>query len=157
MYGANVTIRESATVISMIVVGGVLLIIFGFYETYAKLAYPIMPTALFTNGRNYVMVCAATTMYGMAYYSTIILLPQEIGYLFNTNPITIGWYASAGGIGGLLFCPIAGYIFQRVGNARWALTTCLAGIVLGSGIGALVGMSLHDQVSILYCLLIHRH
>ncbi|KAF2502514.1 trichothecene efflux pump [Lophium mytilinum] len=129
---------KSATVISMLVVGGVLLIMFGFYEAYARIPYPILPSALFTNGRNYMMITAATTIYGMAYLSTIVLLPQEVGYLFTKNPVTIGWYSSAAGIGGFLFSPIAGWILQKTGHAKWFLTACLCGIVLGSGIGALV-------------------
>ncbi|KAF2817439.1 MFS general substrate transporter [Mytilinidion resinicola] len=129
---------KSATVISMIVVGGVLLIVFGLYGAYAKIPYPIPPSALFTNGRNYLMVTAATTMYGMAYFSTVVLLPQEVCYLFTRNTATIGWYSSAAGIGGLLFSPIAGYILQKTGHTKWFLTVCLAGIVLGTGIGALV-------------------
>jgi hypothetical protein len=55
-------VRKSATVIAMTISGLVMVTLFGLNEVYAKILYPILPSALFTSGRSYVMVCAATTI-----------------------------------------------------------------------------------------------
>ena len=55
-----------------LVLGFVLLIVFGVYESYAKLRYPVMPMTLFLN-REFISLVAVGTIAFMFYYVATLL------------------------------------------------------------------------------------
>ncbi len=58
--------------------------------------------------------------------------------LYSTDPISVGFYASAVGMTGTIFGPVAGWLFRKVGHARLFLTICIALLGLFCGLGAIV-------------------
>lgn len=59
--GGSVYPWKSATTLSAIVIGGVLLIILFVYETYADLEYPAIPVRFFRN-RGFISLVACATV-----------------------------------------------------------------------------------------------
>ena len=111
------TTRRSAGTIAPIVVGFVLLILLGVYEAHAKILYPIFPPNIFRDIRGFTVLQIGTFLVGMLFYSTAVLWPLQVSTLYATDPITIGWYSSAGGIGGVIFGPFLGLLQQ---NTRYS-------------------------------------
>lgn len=60
---------SSAVTIAPIVVGLVLYIVLGFYETRSSLKYPLLPPRLFKQVRGFTMVLVVCFVGGMLYYS----------------------------------------------------------------------------------------
>lgn len=130
--------------IAPIVVGAVLLIAMGLYESYVPMDYPLFPPHLLGMFRAFTLPNCCIFLVGMCFYSGQIIWPQEIQALFTTNRISIGWYTSAASFGGCIFGPMVGYANQKLGQSRWLLVFSTAGLMLGTGLGALV--STHSQV-----------
>jgi len=80
---------------------------------------------------------------GMIYYATAVLWAEQATVLFTTDPLKVGWYASATGLGGMLFGPLAGFAFQRLGHARIGITITVGLLALFTGVQAIVTPESH--------------
>lgn len=121
----------------MIVLGVILVIVLGFYEAYVPQVFPLFPPAVFRKFRGVSVVLVGTFLYGMLYYSTAILWPQQVNALYTTDLIKIGWYASALGMAGIVSSPIFGILMTRINSRIIYVFIILLGTV-ASGCMAIV-------------------
>jgi hypothetical protein len=129
--------RKSGGTISMIVLGVLLIIGLGFYEAYYPQVFPLFPPAVFRKLRAVTVVLVGTFLYGMLYYSTAILWPQQVQALYTTDLIKIGWYASSLGIAGIISSVIFGFLMTKV-NARYLFGFIILNGTIASGCMAIV-------------------
>ncbi|KAK4936010.1 hypothetical protein LTR10_023057 [Elasticomyces elasticus] len=135
-WGGSLYPWKSAHVISTIIVGFVLCVLFVLWECYAGLRRPLLPMHLFKS-RDYCVLVTITTVGGMLYYSLNVLFSTEVGVLFTTDIVYAGLLSCAIGGGVALGQTIGGIILTPGGNQRWklfastigttALTVALAG------------------------------
>lgn len=109
----------------------------GFYEAYYPQVFPLFPPAVFRKLRGVTVVLVGTFFYGMLYYSTAILWPQQIQALYTTDLIKIGWYASALGIAGIISSPLFGFLMTRV-SAQYLFIFIILNGTIASGCMAIV-------------------
>jgi hypothetical protein len=128
----------SAGTLAPLCIGFVLLVVLGVYEAYADLTYPIFPPVIFKQVRGFTVVCASVFLVGMIYYATAVLWAEQAAVLYSTDPLKVGWYASATGMGGLVFGPPAGWAFKRFGHARISITLIVGLLALFTGLQAIV-------------------
>ncbi|KAF2491932.1 trichothecene efflux pump [Lophium mytilinum] len=143
----------SAGTLAPLCIGFVLLVILGFYEAYADITYPIFPPAIFKLVRGFTVVLISVFLVGMIYYATAVLWAEQVGALYTTDPLKIGWYASATGFGGMTFGPICGYVFKNVGHARILVTIAVGTMGLCCGLQAIVTPGSHIASTILVYLI----
>lgn len=132
----------SAGTLAPLIIGFVLLVILGFYEAYAPLTYPIFPPPIFKQVRGFTVVLGSVFLVGMIYYATAVLWAEQATVLYTTDPLKVGWYASAAGMGGLIAGPLAGFLFQR-GHARIMITIIVGIMALCTGLQAIVSKYMH--------------
>ena len=120
-WGGRQYAWSSSPVISTLVVGVVLLVALVFYEVYADLKYPMLPTKYFKNVRGFTVLLVVCFVGGMLYYSMNVLWPRESGLLFvpADKPIIAGVYANMISFGTLFAGLIVILFCSRVGHERW--------------------------------------
>jgi MFS family permease len=109
----------------------------GFYEAYYPQVFPLFPPAVFRKLRGVTVVLVGTFFYGMLYYSTAILWPQQIQALYTTDLVKIGWYASALGIAGITASPIFGFLMTKI-SAQYLFIFIILNGTIASGCMAIV-------------------
>lgn len=119
-WGGVIYAWNSAAVISSIVLGIVLLIALGIWETYGKLSYPIIPTVFFRNRGYMALVCCATVA-SMFYYSAVLLWPQQVSALYTTDLAYGGWLSCTVSAATALGQVVSGGIVRWGGNVRYWL------------------------------------
>lgn len=103
---------SSAPVIAPIVIGGVLFIACFVWDFSGIPKQPIFPLHLFTKFREYTillayiifrnyLICRIVFVAGFTYYSTAGLLPQQMLFMFTTDPIRIGVLNIVQGVGNI--------------------------------------------------------
>ncbi|KIW12779.1 hypothetical protein PV08_07966 [Exophiala spinifera] len=127
---------HSARVVASLVIGGLLLVAFGVYETYMPLRQPLLPVRLFKIRNIVVCIFIGSTMQ-MVWLVLNIFWPIQITLLFTTNEITIGLLSCTTGIalvgGELFFAPL----FKRVGCLKWQMVlACIMTAAFCSGMAA---------------------
>lgn len=115
---------KSAEVIATLVIGGVTMVAFALWETYAKLKEPLLPMHLFTNV-GWVVSCVLLGLGASIYYSMAVIWPQMITVLYSDDSgasMKTGWLACAPTatinlgqiVGGLLAEPLGKTKFQVI-------------------------------------------
>ena len=84
------------------------------------------------------IILIAVYLYGMAYYASAVIWPEQVQALYTQDPLTVGWYGMAVGIGGAIFSPIAGWIFRGFRRSHIMLPIILALLTIVSGAMAVV-------------------
>ncbi|EXJ90159.1 hypothetical protein A1O3_03228 [Capronia epimyces CBS 606.96] len=120
-FGGQLFPWRSAGTIVPIVLGFVTLVLCGIYEAYAKQKYAIFPREVISNFRGFTVLQIATFLLGMLYYSIAVLWPAQVQALYATSNLNIGWYAAAGGLSSIIFCPIFGILQKKLPHSRWQL------------------------------------
>lgn len=103
------------------ILGGLLLVALLVWERYTKIKESFFPKEFFTSLRGSAALIQAAGFFGMAYYSTSTLWPQQVAMLYTRHTMAVGWYTSAFGAAGCLAGPIVGYLMTQFGYARWVL------------------------------------
>ncbi|KAF2465115.1 MFS general substrate transporter [Lindgomyces ingoldianus] len=140
-WGGSVYPWKSAAVISAIVVGFVVLVIFVLYEIYAPLKEPLIPMHLFKNGR----WVAAVILLGLGagvYYAFAIIWPAQAAVLYgNGNAVRVGYMSTIIGIGIITGQIAAGFLAVPIGKTRYQCmgVFLIGGIFLGSAAVSNVG------------------
>lgn len=88
--------------------------------------------------RGVTLVLIGTFLFGMLYYSTAVLWPQQVQVLYTQNLISVGWYGSALGMAAIPTSVLTGILFGRLGHARIMFTVIIAVGTIGAGLMALV-------------------
>ncbi|CAG8960647.1 hypothetical protein HYFRA_00013525 [Hymenoscyphus fraxineus] len=114
---------NSVSVLAPIVVSGPLFIFLGFWEVYAPLRHPILPTRLFKKWRDFTALLVVAFVCGMLYYSNLALWPRISALLFvSTNDIIIrGLYANITSFSTFLSSIYCMAVMPWVGHERWQL------------------------------------
>ncbi|GAW11571.1 hypothetical protein ANO14919_009180 [Xylariales sp. No.14919] len=146
--GGTVYPWKSATTLSTIIIGGVLLIILFIYEAYAKLEYPAIPVKFFRN-RGFISLVACATVATMFYYSAVLLWPQQVKALFTSDITYAGWLSatvpSATAIG-----QVAGGLFVKgkINVRYWMIFSTFAMVGLVGSLAALTPKSLSTGIAL---------
>jgi len=122
----------------LIVIGALLLVALFFHERYTPMIFPLFPGHVLGKIRGVTMVLVGIFLFGMLYYSTAVLWPQQVGALYTSDPYRIGWFGCTLGIAGTIISPIVGYIFTYHGHQNILFLTIIAVGTLASGLMALV-------------------
>jgi hypothetical protein len=130
----------------MIIIGILLLVACGFYEAYWDMVLPLFPPVVLRKFRGVTCVLVGIFMFGMLYYSTAVLWPQQVQALYTSDLIKIGWYASSLGIAGIISSPIFGVLFT-LGHARLLFIFIIVLGTVASGCMAIVCTSRSPFVS----------
>ncbi|CAK7200156.1 hypothetical protein SEUCBS139899_002846 [Sporothrix eucalyptigena] len=130
---------RSSAVISTIVVGAVLLIVFVVYEFKMPISYPLMPPQLWKNAE-FISTSLTASAGAMIYYSLNVLWPEQIVSLYTTDSIEIGWISCTVTGGTILGAIIACCYVKVLGHQKYQL------IFATTGMTALIGaMASCDQ------------
>ncbi|KAH6673088.1 fungal trichothecene efflux pump [Halenospora varia] len=143
--GGTIAPWKSASVIAPIVVAGVLFIVLGFWEVYAKLAHPILPPRLFKNWRGFTAVLVVVFVCGMLYYSNLALWPRVSSLLFIPANDTImrGLYANMTNFSTIMAAIYCMGIMPWVGHERWQLI--FLAVMQTAMIGGLSSLTVEDK------------
>ncbi|KAI0538876.1 fungal trichothecene efflux pump [Xylaria digitata] len=147
--GGTVYPWKSATTLSTIIVGGVLLIILFVYESYANLEYPAIPVKFFRN-RGFISLVACATVATMFYYSAVLLWPQQVRALFTTD-ITYGGWLSATVPSATAIGQVAGGFIVRgkqINVRYWMMFSTFAMVGLVGSLAALTPTSLNTGIAL---------
>ena len=149
-WGGTIYPWKSAAVISSLVLGVVILIILGLWETYGKLSYPIIPVEFFKNRGYMALVCCATVA-SMFYYSAVLLWPQQVAALYTTDITYGGWLSCTVSAATALGQIVSGAIVRWGGNVRyWLILSAFAMVGFVSALAALTP-------EVCSCILLHIH
>ncbi|RDW83435.1 fungal trichothecene efflux pump [Coleophoma crateriformis] len=128
-WGGGVYPWKSAAVICTIVIGALLIVVLGIYESWisSRGHSALIPPRLFKNV-GYVAVVACATIGAMVYYSMTILWPTIIGTVYTTDVKAIGWQSSVVGGGILLGQVCGGFALSYIPKVKWqtVIMACLA-------------------------------
>ncbi|KAI0509092.1 fungal trichothecene efflux pump [Xylaria bambusicola] len=147
--GGTVYPWKSATTLSTIVIGGVLLIVLFIYETYADLEYPAIPVKFFRN-RGFISLVACATVATMFYYSAVLLWPQQVKALF-TSDITYGGWLSATVPSATAIGQVAGGFIVRgkqINVRYWIIFSTFAMVGFVGSLAALTPTSLNTGIAL---------
>ncbi|CAK7218972.1 hypothetical protein SCUCBS95973_003663 [Sporothrix curviconia] len=135
-WGGGTYAWSDPHVVAPLVIGFVLVIVFGVYETYMPLEQPILPVKLLKN-RAYLAIVAVACIGQMVYFVLAIIWPQQIQYSYTANNIAIGWMSLTSGLSLILAEVVFGALMKMLGNTRIQL------IVASCGLFAAIGGTTH--------------
>ncbi|KAJ4367699.1 hypothetical protein N0V83_007284 [Neocucurbitaria cava] len=124
---------KSAAVISAIVVGFAVLVVFVLWEIYAPIKEPLIPMHLFQNGR----WVAAVVLLGLGagvYYAFSIVWPAQAAVLYgNGDTMRTGYMSTIVGLAIITGQVSAGLLAERIGKTKYQVMAALGigGIFLG--------------------------
>ncbi|TGJ82061.1 hypothetical protein E0Z10_g6707 [Xylaria hypoxylon] len=147
--GGTVYPWKSATTLSTIIIGGLLLVILFVYESYAELEYPAIPVKFFRN-RGFISLVACATVATMFYYSAVLLWPQQVKGLFTSDIKYAGWLSatvpSATSIGQVA----GGFVVKgkRVNVRYWMMFSTFAMVGFVGSLAALTPASKNTGIAL---------
>ncbi|CZR69531.1 uncharacterized protein PAC_19431 [Phialocephala subalpina] len=135
-FGGSAFPWASATVLSLLVVGIVLLIVFAIWE-WKFVKFGVFPRQLFQD-RNYSVILSIQMIEGIVVNTTATFLTQISYTLFTSDPLAVYVRNIDYGIGNLIGAPIAGVILWKTREGKWLLFGAVAMITIGSGLMAIL-------------------
>ncbi|KAF2817035.1 trichothecene efflux pump [Mytilinidion resinicola] len=141
--GGSLYAWKSAGALAPLLIGFFLVVAMGFYEAYGRIHWPIFPPIIFRNVRGVTVILAGVFIYGILFYGTAVIWPQQVVALYAKSNMQNGWYSTASGFGGLCTSPIYGWSMRKFGHVRWQLTFIIAALSLLSGCQATVTPESH--------------
>lgn len=123
-WGGSLHPWNSAPVIATIVVGGVALIAFALWESFAKLREPVVPTHLFRNG-GWVAIIFLCSISATVYYAFSVVWPQMVFGLYTSDEEYGGWMACLIGVGTNIGQLTSGLFGRHIGRQKWQLVACM--------------------------------
>lgn len=129
---------RSAAVITPLTIGGVLFLCTFAWDFSGRPARPLFPYRLFRKFREFTSLVIVMFASGLAHIALTTFVPQQIAYVFTSNPITAGWYNVPSGVGGLIGGAILGALVPRIKHIPLQLLAANAIQALGCGLLALI-------------------
>ncbi|KAK5200434.1 hypothetical protein LTR72_009684 [Exophiala xenobiotica] len=129
---------RSAAVIAPLTVGGVLFLCTFVWDFSGRAARPLFPYRLFRKFREFTSLVIVMFSSGLAHIALTTFVPQQIAYVFTSNPITAGWYNVPSGVGGLIGGALLGALVPRIKHIPLQLLAANAIQALGCGLLALI-------------------
>lgn len=135
-FGGSTYPWESATVLSLLIVGIVTLGVFAIWE-WKFVKFGIFPRQLFKD-RNYSIVLSIQLIEGIVVNATAAFLTQISYTLFTSDPLAVYIRNIDYGIGNLIGAPIAGFVLWKTREAKWLLFTTVSMLTIGVGLMAVL-------------------
>lgn len=110
---------ESASTLSMLIIGVVLLVCFGLVERFIS-PVPFIPFRLITN-RTVIGVCLLDAAYQIAYYCWGSYFSSYLQVVYGLTITQAGWVSGIYDIIAGLWLLFAGYLIRRTGYYKWLL------------------------------------
>ncbi|KAK9379740.1 trichothecene efflux pump [Kockiozyma suomiensis] len=152
-FGGNQFPWKSAGTLAPTIIGLVLLIALGVWESYTTCPFPLFPKAVLKKVRGFTVVIAVVFLVGMVYYSTAVLWPQQVQRLYTTSYIGIGLYSCTLSLSGAVFAPVAGYVFVKLRHARILFTVSVVGLTICAGAQASVSPTSYVGSTVLVAII----
>ncbi|KAK4949977.1 hypothetical protein LTR10_011819 [Elasticomyces elasticus] len=105
---------------------------------------PLFPARLIKRYREYLSLLIFIFVVGMVYFSMGTLLPQQIAYMYTSDPIKAGLYNIPGGFAGAGGGVFLGGLIAKMKRVQWQLFT---GVVLQTVCVALYGILTPDRLA----------
>ncbi|KAK2030376.1 MFS general substrate transporter [Colletotrichum zoysiae] len=120
-WGGSLYPWTSAAVLCTIILGGVTLVGFVFYEWRCPATQPLVPLAMFRN-TGWVAVLLTLSMAASMYYAFSIVFPSQVAVLYSSeSEVNQGWLKCVITAPPLLGQIIAGLLATRIGKIKWQL------------------------------------
>lgn len=123
---------QTGYIITMIIVGLVLLIIFGLYEVY------LAPTPFlnykFLIDRTIMGACFLDMTYQISYYRYATYLTSFLQVVYGTDVATAGYISNTFSVVSFVFLFIAEWLIRVTGQFKWILWVCVPLYILGLGL-----------------------
>ncbi|KIW00482.1 uncharacterized protein PV09_08005 [Verruconis gallopava] len=132
-WGGVIYPWKSAKVIGMIIGGFGILVVFVLYEVYIVKEHQLIPMRLFKN-RGYVGTILTAAIGSCVYYSMNVLWPAQIGVLYETSVMNVGWWSCVIGAGAVIGQTLCGALVRVLRKQKWQLvftTLCLVAFTGG--------------------------
>lgn len=97
---------DSATVIAPMIIGALLLVATFVWDFWGPVKRPIFPYRLFSKIREYTLLLVLMFVAGLVYLSITALIPEQIGYVWTSDPTRAGLYNIPAGFG----CSLGGVV-----------------------------------------------
>lgn len=121
-------------------------LILGFFIFCSAFAYdftrwpkrPLCPYRLFVKWREYTSLLVIIVVTGLVYISTTALIPEEISYVFTSDPLKAGYYNIPAGFSGSIGGAVLDGLIYRNKNMHWQLIVGVAFHTLFTALCALI-------------------
>lgn len=129
---------KSASVIAPLVIGGILFICtFAWSFTRGPNTRPLFPYRLFKKFREFTALIIIMFTSGLAHIACTAFIPQQIFYVFTSDPILAGWYSVPAAAGGLFGSVVLGALVTKMKHIPLQLLAANILQALGCGLLAL--------------------
>lgn len=133
-WGGSLYPWRSAAVLCTMILGGVILVGFVFYEWHCPTPQPLVPLGMFRN-TGWVAVLLTLSMAASMYYAFSIVFPTQVAVLYSLeSEVNQGWLKCVITAPPLVGQIIASLLATRIGNIKWQLvSTATIGAALYAG------------------------
>lgn len=123
---------QTGYIIAMLVVGLVLLISFGLYESYLA-PVPFLNYELLTD-RTVLGACLLNLTYQISYFCYAVYLPSFLQVVYNVDVATAGYVGNTFSVVAFVFLFFAGWLIRWTGRFKWILWICVPLYIFGLGL-----------------------
>lgn len=136
---------RSAAVIAPLVLGAILfLCTFAWDFTRGPDTRPLFPWRLFRKFREFNSLIIIMFVSGLGHIACTTFIPQQILFVFTSNPITAGWYNVPAAVGGLFGGAVLGGLVPRLKHIPLQL---LAGNAIQALAGGLLSLATPHRIA----------
>jgi hypothetical protein len=135
----------------MLVLGLMLLVACGLWESYTASPYSLFPRQIISNVPGFTVILGVVFLVGIIYYAKPILWQEQIEVLYTANLIHIGACLMVAGLAGALSGPPSGWFVEKAKNTRWLLTSFVLLLTAFTGLKAVVSKLLICRSRSLIC------
>lgn len=123
---------QTGYIIAMIVVGLVLIITFGLYETFLD-PVPFLNFKFLTD-RTVLGACLFDTTYQISYYCYSSYLTSFVQVVYELDVADAGYVGNTFSVVSFVFLFIAGWLIRYTGRFKWILWICMPLYIFGLGL-----------------------
>lgn len=123
---------RSGYIIAMIIVGFILLILFGLWEIYAA-PVPFLKHQYLTD-RTVLGACMLNLTYQISYFCYSSYLTSFLQVVYEVDVATAGYVSNTFSVVSFVFLFIAGWLIRWTGRFKWILWVCLPLYIFGLGL-----------------------
>ncbi|CAG8043789.1 unnamed protein product [Penicillium olsonii] len=123
---------QTGYIIAMLVVGLILLISFGFYETYLA-PVPFLKYKFLTD-RTILGACLLNMTYQISYYCYASYLSSFLQVVYHLDVATAGYVGNTFSVVSFVFLFITGWLIRVTGRFKWILWICVPLYIFGLGL-----------------------
>lgn len=133
----------SAAVLVPLILGAVIFGLCFAWDFSGKAKRPLFPLRLFKKFREYSALLVFIFVVGMVYFSMGTLLPQQIAYMYSSDPIRAGLINIPGGFAGAAGGVVLGGLIAKMKHVHWQL---FAGVFIQTLCVGLYGILTPDRL-----------